>query len=388
MTSDQPVPRNYLTLDYVEAPDGSFEWDGRESFSRIIPKLQVSWDSTSLGALKKCPRLYQLSIVEGWRRTPRPGTPGNIHFRYGILYHRALEVYDHKKSEGMVHDDAMVETLLDLVEGCMDWEDLADKDAAEVATGDGFHVRKLGAESDSPGWQKLLGVWDPNAQLDPDKAAKNAKTVPNLFRSVVWYLDRFGDKDPIDTIQLDNGKPAVELSFRFDAGFKTSSTGEPILLSGHLDRVGMFAGLGHVVDRKTSSSTLGQYYFDQFNPHNQMSLYSIAGRVVTNTPIKGVIIDAAHIAKGFTAFARGITTRTEGQLEEWLSDFKFYVALAERFATSNYWPMNDTACNDFGGCAFRGICSKDPKVRLTYLKNQFHIEKWDPLKVRGDIDNH
>lgn len=383
MNSEQSVPKNYLTLATVQNADGSWEWDGRESFSKVIPKLQISWDSTSLGALKKCPRLYQLSIVEGWRPTPRPGSPGNIHFRYGILYHRALEVYDHKKSDGLDHEEAVIETVIDLVHGCMDWEDLVDKEAAERATGDGHHVRKT---TEAGGWQRLIGVWNPNDQLDEDKAAKNAKTIPNLFRSVVWYLDRFGDHDPIETIQLANGRPAVELSFRFDAGFTTGSTGEPIMLSGHLDRAGMFAGLGHVVDRKTSSSTLGQYYFDQFNPHNQMTLYSIAGRIVTNTPIKGVIIDAAHIAKGFTAFARGITTRTEGQLEEWISDFKFYVALAERFATSEYWPMNDTACNDYGGCTFRGICSKDPAVRLAYLKSKFHIEKWDPLKVRGEID--
>lgn len=360
------------------------EWDGRESFSRINPKLQIGWDSTSLGALKKCPRLYQLSIVEGWRRTPRPGTPGNIHFRYGILYHRALEVYDHKRSEGLDHEAAVLESIIDLVHGCADWEDLPDKEAAERATGDGHHVRKV-TDGPSPGWQRYVGPWDPNKELDEDKAAKNAKTIPNLFRSVVWYLDRFGENDPIDTIQLENGKPAVELSFRFNAGFDTQSTGEPIMLSGHLDRAGNFAGMAHVVDRKTSSSTLGQYYFDQFNPNNQMSLYSIAGRVVTGTPIKGVIIDAAQIAKGFTAFQRGITTRTEGQLEEWLNDFQFYVALAERFASSGYWPMNDTACNDFGGCTFRGICSKDPKVRDTYLKSAFHIDRWDPLKVRGEI---
>lgn len=340
-------------LPSLEAPRAvEFGWDGRESFSKINPLLQLAWDSVSLGAAKKCPRYYQLSIVEGWRKT----RGNSLHFRFGILYHRALEVYDHGKSEGLDHEDAMRKALRDLVHGCMDEQP------------DG-----------------TFKVWDPNEDLSEEKAEKNPKTIYTLFRSVVWYLERFGLNDPIKTIQLANGKPAVELSFRYDSGFRTHTTDEPIMLSGHLDRLGTFTQQPHVVDRKTSGTTLGQYYFDQFNPNNQMTGYALAGRIVSDTPVKGVIIDAVQIAKGFSAFQRGFTNRSEGQLVEWLHDAQYWIGQAELWATQKYWPMNDTSCNDYGGCVFRGICSKDPAVREHYLKTDFHIEKWDPLKVRGDI---
>jgi hypothetical protein len=47
--------------------------------------------------------------------------------------------------------------------------------------------------------------------------------------------------------------------------------------------------------------------------------------------------------------------------------------------------MNDTACDHYGGCVFREICSKDPRVQQMYLESNFKKEPWDPLKVRGDI---
>lgn len=339
-------------------------WDGRTSFSQVNPFLQIAWDSTSLGALKKCPRYYQLSIVEGWRITPRYGWKSNtLHLRFGALYHRALEYYDHMRSAGHDHDDAMALALVDLAHGCVDRH-------IDEETGEEFYE-----------------IWNPSGELDEDKGKLNSKTVPTLFRTVVWFLERFGEKDPAQTIQLADGKPAVELSFRFEAGFKTQSTDEPILLSGHLDRVAEFAGGNYTLDRKTSKNQLNQRYFDSYNPHNQMSLYSIAGKITTGVAIKGVIIDAVQITKTHSYFERGITSRTEGQLEEWMQDFKHYVSLAEVYAGQRYWPMNDTACDNYGGCTFRRICSKDPRVREPFLKSSFHIEAWDPLKVRGDLEN-
>lgn len=341
-----------LRFEFSLKPDGQWSWDGRSSFSPINGKLQVAWDSTSVAALKRCPRYYQYSILEGWRSKHAL----NLHLRFGLLYHRALEVYDHKKFEGMDHEEAMVACLIDLAHGCMDEQE------------NGTFV-----------------LWDPNENLDEDKAAKNNKTIYNLFRSVVWYLERFGKHDPIETVRLKNGKPAVELSFRFDAGFSSKITGEPYLLSGHLDRLGTFAGQIHVVDRKTSSSTLGRYYFDQFHPNTQMTQYTLAGKVVLESPVAGVIIDGVQIARGFSAFERGITKRTDAQLEEWLADLRYWIGQNEVFVLQNHWPMNDTSCNDYGGCTFRKICSKDPRVRQQYLESDFKIEKWDPLKVRGDI---
>ena len=172
-----------------------------------------------------------------------------------------------------------------------------------------------------------------------------------------------------------------------DAGFEIETVpgdSETILLSGHLDRVVEFSGDLWVLDRKTTKSTLGSYYFDQYSPNNQMTLYSLAGKVVLGTSVKGVIIDAAQIAVGFSRFERGFTLRTESQLEEWMENFREWVEQAHRFAQTNFWPMNDTACHQYGGCPFRGVCNKSPEVREKWLAD-FGTSFWDPLQTRGDI---
>lgn len=39
----------------------------------------------------------------------------------------------------------------------------------------------------------------------------------------------------------------------------------------------------------------------------------------------------------------------------------------------------------YGGCPFRTVCGKDPKVRRQWLESMFAKRIWDPLTVRGDI---
>jgi hypothetical protein len=141
------------------------------------------------------------------------------------------------------------------------------------------------------------------------------------------------------------------------------------------------------MDRKTSLSTLSGYYFNQWSPSNQMTLYTLAGKIMLNSPIKGVIIDAAQVLlEKPNSFQRGFTYRTDDQLDEWLVDLRYWLHTAETYATANYWPQNDTSCDKFGGCKFREVCSKSPQVREQYLKSTFDKlepdERWNPLKAR------
>ncbi len=199
-----------------------------------------------------------------------------------------------------------------------------------------------------------------------------AKNRPNLIRSIIWYLEEYKD-DPCETVILADGTPAVELKFEMPL------TSE-ITLVGHLDRLVTYAGGVYVQDQKTSGSTIGSYWFNRFNPDNQMSLYSVASKVVYKTPVLGVMIDAAQIAGGFTRFSRGFTYRTEEQCEEWLRDAEYHIE--QTWAADPSWPMRDTACQKYGGCQFLNVCSKDPRVREEYLKSDFEINHHNPLALR------
>lgn len=313
--------------------------------------IQYAWDSTSLGYIKTCPRLYQLIMVEGW--SPKDDS---VHLTFGQHYHSAIEMYDKLKAEGYQHDDAM-----------------------ELAIAEALRVTYN---------------WD----VDTESRAGKYKNRRTLIQLLVDYFDLFVN-DPAETFILDNGKPAVELSFKLElgwgprkesldnAGWFAGPNSQPYLLCGHLDRVVRFNSDLYVLDHKTTTTTPSAYYFDGFNPHNQMTLYTFASQVVYHAPVKGVIVEAAQIKLTEpNEFKRGVTYRTQDQLDEWVADLEFWLAQAESFAEAGYWPMNDTACDKFGGCMFRGICSKSPAVREKWLAGDFARkpieDRWNPLKPR------
>ena len=331
----------------------TYNFQHNSSFHPEIPMLQQGWDSTSLGEFKLCPRKYFYTIILGY--APRGES---VHLTFGLHYHSSLEAYDHAKSSGADHEEAVHAALT--------------------------HAAKVT-------WnERLRRPWvsdDPN---------KNRET---LIRSIVWYLDNFRD-DPLRTVQLANGKPAVELSFRFETSY-TSPGGLPYLLSGHLDRLVTLDGVPYILDRKTTKGALNQKYFEEYTPDNQFTLYSLAGKVVYNTDVKGTVVDAAQILVSGTRYQREFVYRTQAQLDEWYMDLGYWLEQAEGMARhaktlfdhatdsaprlAQAYPMNDKACRLYGGCPFRSICSKSPESRERWLKSDFVSRRWDPLVARGDV---
>jgi len=310
---------------------------GNSSFSSILPNHQLAWDSTSMGLLKECPRKYELSIIRGY--APRHES---VHLTFGGLYHAALERYDHAKANGDDHAEATRKALHWL----------------------------------------LIATWD-SARGRPWISDDNYKNRFTLVRTVLWYLEHFRD-DPVETVILANGKPAVELSFRIDIHHPTSS-GESRLWCGHMDRLGKFQDSIWVLDRKTTRGQLNESYFSKFSPDNQFSGYTFAGKVAFHFEVKGLIVDAAQVLVNSSQFQREMVRRSDAQLHEWYRDITIYMDQAESYAAAGYWPMNDKACGNYGGCQFRGICSKTPSVRDEWLRREFVRRTWDPLQVRGDI---
>jgi len=162
---------------------------------------------------------------------------------------------------------------------------------------------------------------------------------------------------------------------------------QPYVLCGHLDKIVVYQDQKFVMDYKTTTQ-LYNNYFDQYEPNNQMTLYTLASRVVLNVedPVKGVIISALQIGVGFTRFARGITYRVEEQLVEWVNDLKVLFREAEEYAKNDHWPMRDTSCNRYGGCKFREVCSASPASRKRILNASFNKlpeeGRWNPLRTR------
>lgn len=311
-------------------------WPENSAFSPVLPTLQLAWDSVSSGTLKECPRLYQLSIIEGWQSKKK-----NIHLEFGILMHSARELYYRRRANGQDHEVSVREALNFVLEYTWDFE--LDRPLAIFA----------------------------------EDSYKNRFTAA---RTIVWYLDQW-EHDPLETIILANGRPAVEVSFKYELGVE-ACTGEQFVHCGHIDRLVRFQDKLWGSDLKTSKNELNAYFFASFTPDNQLSGYSFAGKVILEEPTAGIIVDGAQVGVGFSRFARGLVLRSQAQLDEWFEGFKVMLRAAEGYAKANFWPMNEKACY---GCSFCDICSRSPQVREKWLQADFTKRTWDPLITRGDI---
>lgn len=294
--------------------------------------VQYVWDSTSLKMADACPRYYQYKMIDGWH-SERTG----FHLRFGMHYATALEHYHKHKALGLSTDEALSDVVFEAL--CDTWDRAEDGTSAPWTSG--HHL----------------------------------KNRENLIRSIVWYIDQFANED-IKTVILASGLPAVEHSF-------TLPIDDGLYLAGHLDRLCTFASDNYVMDQKTTGATLGAYYFNQYSPDMQMSLYTFAGKAIFGIPVKGVIIDAAQIAVGFTRFERGFTFRTEAQLTEWYDNTMELIELTQAQTRENHFPMRLSSCGNYGGCEFRGVCSRSPDVRKNFLAADFKPGwVWDPLQRR------
>ena len=300
--------------------------------------IQYAWDATSLSNYEKCPRYYQFVNLLGYQPKGK-----SVHLIFGGLYAAALEHYYKHLTEGMSVDDATIAVVR----------------AAMVETWE--------YELDDDG-EKILGSGKPWDSMH------NTKTRETLIRSIVWYLDHFKKDETV--VVTTNGVPAVEYSFALPLD-------NDIVWCGHIDRLVWYGDDGYVMDQKTSGSTITSRFFNQFTPDIQMSGYTYAGRVIFNLPVKGVIIDAAQIAVGFTRFERGFVHRTEDQLDQWLDSSMQNILRARQDTADNRFPMNRQSCGNYGGCDFRDVCSASHSHSKRLLAADFvQRPRWDPLERR------
>jgi hypothetical protein len=319
---------------------------GRTHFDKT--GAQFAWDSTSMKLAYECPRKYFYTMLHDW------ADPGkSVHLIFGGHYARALETYHKLRiTEGYDHDDAVR-----------------------------FVVR-----------QTLIESWVHNTDSEgkripdtghPQQFDSTSKTREGLIRTIIWYLEEHKTSD-FATYTKADGTPAVELSFKLEIE-------NDIILCGHLDRVVEYdVSTLFVQDQKSTGSVLSQYYFRQFDLDIQMSNYSFVGRAIFNAPIKGVMIDAAHVASGYSTFMRGFTYRSQDQLDEFYEGAMRQIALIQnmsrRYADNldeSVFPQNFTACGNYGGCPFKTVCTTRRGDRDKFLRANFQKrDMWNPLIER------
>lgn len=312
-------------------------------------KIQFAWDSVSLTDFLSCQRRYKYRVLDGLV----PKNPGYaIALEFGILFHAAIEQYHRQKAEGFDHDFS--------VKAAVGWL-INDPAFAKLPTDDDIADLKENTDEDDD------GVTLRNSRI---------RTRYHLVRSVVWYLEHY-EQDPLHTLIMPTGKPAVELSFRIPLPVKVG--GQDMLLCGHLDRAVEFEGSYFASDYKTTKS-LTRQFFDMFDLSHQMTGYTVAGNIILDKPISGVWIDGIALQVGGVKLARAPTKRSPGQVKEYFELLGDVAERAERAHDLGHYPMNTASCYF---CEFKEICKQPPEYRDRYI-NMWYEKKpgWNPLRNR------
>lgn len=296
--------------------------------------IQFGWDQTSIKLAEECLKKYQYVMLDSYRARGH-----NVHLFFGGVYASCLEHFHKFRAEGIEHDDALERVVLEALTST--W---------------------IRTEEDQVGH-----AWESD---------HNTKTRENLIRTIVWYFEHFKD-DSCQTLILSNGRPAVEHSCKVDAD-------NGIVISAHIDRVVEYAHNPYIQDQKTTASTISSYYFNSYNPDSQITgTLPFVGRAAFGIPIKGVMVDAAQIAVGFSRFERGFIFVDDAILDEWYDDTLELILRAQEATRNNHFPRNRASCHKYAGCQFRNVCSKSPHVREQFLKADFEKgPRWDPLEAR------
>ena len=295
-------------------------------FCTELPFMQKVWDSTSYGLLCECARKYYFTLILGYQKHPLPPP-----LWFGIFYHRGIETLAKARVRGDKHP------ILTAVKQVL--------------------KETYGYVSDD-----------------------TRRTRHTLVRALVWYDEHYKNS-PVEVVLTKEGKPAVELSFRFAVPIM-SPDGDSYMMAGHLDAVVRFADNIHIMDAKTTAYALDSNWFAKFSPDTQMSFYSVSGATVLKEPAIGILVDGVQIGVNFNRFQRGFAPRTADQREEFMKDFTMNLRIAEIYARENHWPANEKSCDKYGGCPFREVCNKAPAVRENFLKSKFKIRPWNPLESR------
>lgn len=205
-------------------------------------------------------------------------------------------------------------------------------------------------------------------------------------------MEEYADEYPRETFDVVGFPevPMIEIPFSIQL---TQDDGTPVLTDGGQEIFygGIFDGLvewtGQVyVFEHKSTSQLGDYYFDQFKPNNQITGYVWAATQLTGRPVAGAVINAIGVYKvGKTKFKRQITSRSADDLRAWVTNIQASASEIEWHEKRGYWPQRNVSCTQFGRCEFHQVhVLANPHDQQRRLETDYVIEHWDYERRDGN----
>lgn len=241
------------------------------------------------------------------------------------------------------------------------------------ATREAFYVHSLSPEeSVAKGVARLLHDYG-----DFECPNDSAKSAIRMAGALEFYFSTYPlGYDKAIPLLLPSGKRAIEFSFLEPTDFPHPETGDPILFSGRFDMAVEYAG-GHFGEDDKTTSQLGPSWGRQWELDPQPTAYCW-GAAKGGLPIDGFLVRGISILKTKYDREQAITYRPQWRIDRWYDQvMKDLRDLKEAWETGHFDVNEGHACNDYGGCVFRTVCSsREPE---SWLETGFVRMKWDPI---------
>jgi hypothetical protein len=130
----------------------------------------------------------------------------------------------------------------------------------------------------------------------------------------------------------------------------------------------------YTLDHKTGSR-IGASFLEEFRPHTQMDGYSWA-TLQMKGECAGVIINAISTAQNpKERFLRGISPRTQREIESFPKTFTEWTRKIERDVAEGEFAMNTSHCHRWGRCRYWELCVYGEEERVIEFKYKVRKEE-------------
>lgn len=309
-------------------------------------------DNFALTMHQACPTRFKYRMVDGWQLRRRSGALG-----FGSAFHAGLAEW-YKDSSGPIEDriDRAINTIEEAWDNSVPLDDYRTLNKCVDVFGE--YVREYPAETFS-----VVGA--------PHKPIVEQTFTIALGTYLPCNLSFINDEPNRDRSCHADQRPT-------DSVCSCGLHKEPIEYGGIFDGLVHFGNKVYILEHKTTSQ-LGDYYFTQYKPNNQVTGYIWAAGEMSGMEVAGAIINAIGVYKvGKTKLRRQVTTRDDEEIAEWKASVTYECESIARDQLRSMYPMRTTSCTQYGLCEFHQVCTlSDPKWREKRLEQDYERSHWD-----------
>ncbi len=208
----------------------------------------------------------------------------------------------------------------------------------------------------------------------PDYGSAGNKRLDRMIGALEYYTHVWPlEQDTLKPLNTLVG-PAVEFRFAIPCDAVHPQSGDPIIIAGRFDMLGVMDDMVYILDDKTTSS-LGPSWSKQWDLRSQFTCYTWGAQQM-GYEVQATLIRGLSILKTKYDHAQAIVYRPDFFVDRWYEQTMRDIERMKQCWETDIWDRDlDEACSHYGGCVFKDMCfARDPEI----FASEFGHREWNP----------